>query len=178
MTRRVAGENLPTWACMEAVVAEALSAVPRLAPSCRTRAKQGAAPTTWNRSTCGPSAAHARPSRERQTGARPRDRETPPAETAETARFFFSAPRDVARLFRATVCSARDDHIRFRSAGGSDDLANRTTLCAWHHLRGIHADRLRCSGVAPAHLRFELGIRPGRAPLLVYGPGERRAAGG
>jgi hypothetical protein len=47
----------------------------------------------------------AHPCGERQTGARPRDRETPPTENPETARFFFSAPRDVARLFRATVCS-------------------------------------------------------------------------
>jgi len=65
-----------------------------------------------------------------------------------------------------------DHHIRFRSAGGTDELANRTTLCAFHHLRGVHAGRVRCRGEAPHGLRFELGLRPDRPPLVVYGPGE------
>ena len=151
----------------------------------------------------------------------------------ETARFFFAAPPDVARLFQATVCSVRrhveratgrlpsegaaigwmfdhafeawgandshvrrehrvferdgwrctlpgcssyrnlhDHHIVFRAAGGSDDLGNRTTLCAWHHLRGVHAARVRCRGTAPGSLCFELGLRAGREPLLCYAPGE------
>jgi len=60
-------------------------------------------------------------------------------------------------------------HVVFRSRGGSHALANRTTLCAWHHHRGVHAGRVRCTGNAPDGLRFELGLRPGRPPLLVYG---------
>jgi len=157
-----------------------------------------------------------------------------PEAEPETARFFFNAPPDVARLFRAVVCSVRrhveratghlpsegdavewmfehafeawgandrrvrrehrvferdgwrctvpgcasyrnlhDHHIVFRAAGGSDDLANRTTLCAWHHLRGVHAARVGCHGTAPGALVFELGLRPGREPLLRYAPGER-----
>jgi hypothetical protein len=156
---------------------------------------------------------------------------TPPV---ERARFFFAAPHDVARLFRAVACSVRraleprlgrpvtegeavgwmfdhafaswgandprvrrehrvferdgwrctvpgcssyrnlhDHHVVFRSAGGSDALANRTTLCAFHHLRGVHAGHVRCFGVAPAGLRFELGLHPERPPLLRFGPGER-----
>ena len=81
--------------------------------------------------------------------------------------------------WRCTVpgCSSyrnlHDHHIVFRSAGGSDELANRTTLCAWHHLRGVHAARVRCTGTAPGALIFELGLRPGREPLLRYGAGER-----
>jgi hypothetical protein len=170
--------------------------------------------------------------RERQTCARAMGPETPfraPGGTGERARFFFAAPRDVARLFRAVACSVRralerrvqrpvsegeavewmfdhaleswgandprvrrehrvferdgwrctvpgcssyrnlhDHHVVFRSAGGSDALANRTTLCAFHHLRGVHAGRVRCSGRAPAGLRFELGLRAGRQPLLRY----------
>jgi hypothetical protein len=91
-------------------------------------------------------------------------------------------PRDHAVFardgWRCTVpgCTSyrnlHDHHVRFRSAGGSDALANRTTLCAWHHLRGVHQGRVRCAGAAPDGLRFELGLRPGRAPLLAYGPGE------
>ncbi len=77
--------------------------------------------------------------------------------------------------WRCTVpgCSSRrnlhDHHIVFRSAGGSNELENRTTLCAWHHLRGVHAGIVRCSGRAPDGLTFEL-------PLVRYGPGERLAA--
>ena len=153
----------------------------------------------------------------------------------ETARFFFAAPPEVARLFRAVACSIRrqverasgrlpsegaaiewmfdhsfeawgakdrrvprehrvferdgwrctvpgcssyrnlhDHHIVFRAARGSDDLGNRTTLCAWHHLRGVHAARVRCAGTAPEGLFFEFGLRPGREPLLRYAPGERQ----
>jgi hypothetical protein len=166
-----------------------------------------------------------------------------PANSEESQRFMFLAPRPVARLFRAVLCSVQrhlerssgrsatstptpslglasewmfdhafetwganeprvarehrvferdgwrctvpgctshrnlhDHHIVFRSAGGSDALANRTTLCAWHHLRGVHENRVRCRGSAPAGLRFELGLRPDKPPLLAYTAGERLAA--
>lgn len=59
-------------------------------------------------------------------------------------------------------------HVVFRARGGSDDLANLTTLCAWHHLRGVHAGRVRVTGTAPHGLRFELGLRAGAPPLAVY----------
>jgi hypothetical protein len=83
--------------------------------------------------------------------------------------------------WRCTVpgCSSyrnlHDHHVVFRSAGGSDALANRTTLCAFHHLRGVHGGRIRCLGRAPHGLRFELGLRRGRPPLLRYVAGERHA---
>jgi hypothetical protein len=67
-----------------------------------------------------------------------------------------------------------DHHIRFRSAGGGDELANRITLCAFHHLRGIHAGLLHCAGRAPDGLRWELGIRPGVTPRLAYRSGDVR----
>ncbi|MBW2257685.1 MAG: HNH endonuclease, partial [Deltaproteobacteria bacterium] len=65
-----------------------------------------------------------------------------------------------------------DHHIQFRSVGGDDALENRTTLCAFHHLRGVHAGRLRCVGRAPDGLRWEMGIRPGVTPLLAYRSGD------
>jgi hypothetical protein len=83
--------------------------------------------------------------------------------------------------WRCTVpgCSSyrnlHDHHIVFRAAGGSDDLGNRTTLCAWHHLRGVHKALVNCRGAAPNGLFFELGLRPGREPLLCFAPGEYRA---
>jgi hypothetical protein len=67
-----------------------------------------------------------------------------------------------------------DHHIRFRSAQGSDDLENRITLCAFHHLRGVHAGLLRCVGRAPDGLRWEMGIRPGVTPRLAYRSGDIR----
>ncbi len=67
----------------------------------------------------------------------------------------------------------QDHHIRFRSAGGSDALENRTTLCAFHHLRGVHAGRVRCSGRAPEGLHFELGLRTGAEPLMRFAAGDR-----
>ncbi len=65
-----------------------------------------------------------------------------------------------------------DHHIRFRSAQGSDALENRVTLCAFHHLRGVHAARLRCRGRAPDGLTWQMGIRPGAAPLATYRSGD------
>ena len=76
--------------------------------------------------------------------------------------------------WRCTVpgCSSyrnlHDHHIQFRSHGGSDELWNRTALCAAHHQRAVHQGigRIRIRGRAPDGLRFEL-------PLVTYGPGER-----
>jgi hypothetical protein len=66
----------------------------------------------------------------------------------------------------------QDHHIQFRSAGGSNDEGNRTALCAFHHLRGVHAQRIRCSGRAPDGLTWQIGIRPGAAPLVAYRSGD------
>ncbi len=63
-----------------------------------------------------------------------------------------------------------DHHIVFRSAGGSDGLENRVTLCAFHHLRGVHTGLVSVTGRAPDRLRFEL-------PLAVYTSGDRLVAG-
>lgn len=150
---------------------------------------------------------------------------------------FFIAPRDVARLFRAVLCTVRrrierqtsrlptegqafeamlehvfaawgaqnervrrehrvferdgwrctvpgcssrrnlhDHHIVFRAVGGDNELGNRTTLCAWHHLRGVHAGIVRCVGDAPDQLRFDLGVRSGGPPLVRYRSGDLMVA--
>jgi hypothetical protein len=75
-------------------------------------------------------------------------------------------------LFRCTApgCTARrslqSHHLVFQSAGGPDEPWNRTTLCAFHHQRGIHSHTMRCSGRAPEGLVFELGLRANGPPLL------------
>ena len=65
-----------------------------------------------------------------------------------------------------------DHHVVFRSRGGCDELANRTTMCAAHHQRAVHAGFVRCRGSAPAGLRFELGVRIGRPALVTYRSGD------
>ncbi len=69
-------------------------------------------------------------------------------------------------------CHLHDHHVTFRSAGGSHALANRITLCAFRHQRCVHAGLLRIRGRAPDSLVFELGLRPGTAPLARYRSGD------
>jgi hypothetical protein len=73
-------------------------------------------------------------------------------------------------------CTSRrnlhDHHVAFRSAGGSDAPENRIALCAFHHLRCLHAGFLRVSGRAPHALVFELGLRAGAAPIACYRSGD------
>ena len=84
--------------------------------------------------------------------------------------------------WRCTVpgCTSRRNlqahHVVFRSAGGPDTAENQTTLCAFHHHRGVHGGTLRITGRAPAALVFELGTRAGRPPLARYRSGDRRVS--
>jgi hypothetical protein len=47
-------------------------------------------------------------------------------------------------------------HIELRSQGGSDDESKLVSLCAAHHLRGMHGARMRVSGTAPDALLGQL----------------------
>ncbi len=87
------------------------------------------------------------------------------------------------------ACGARsnlhDHHIQFRSQGGDNAHGNRVTVCACHHLRGIHGGLVRASGTAPVNVRWELGLRAGQPPLMsflgdtyVRGDGNEHAAQG
>jgi len=62
----------------------------------------------------------------------------------------------------APACSARRNlhrhHIVYRSHRGCDEPWNLTTLCAWHHQRGVHGRGLKIRGRAPDDLIFELGV--------------------
>jgi len=67
-------------------------------------------------------------------------------------------------------CTARrsleDHHIVFRSQGGSNEQWNRLAACNWHHHQGVHGYVIRASGRAPFDVTWELGLRPGREPLM------------
>jgi hypothetical protein len=62
--------------------------------------------------------------------------------------------------------SLHDHHIAYRSAGFDNSRENRITVCAWHHLRGIHLGRIRAHGAAPHAIIWEIGLRRGRPPLM------------
>jgi hypothetical protein len=67
-------------------------------------------------------------------------------------------------------CSSRqslhDHHVQFRSQGGGNARDNRITVCAAHHLHGIHEGIVRVNGLAPHELLWELGCAPGKEPLM------------
>jgi hypothetical protein len=58
-------------------------------------------------------------------------------------------------------------HIKHRSQGGSDEEWNLVSLCAAHHLNGIHGGRIRVTGRAPDGLVWEFGIRRSFAATAV-----------
>lgn len=83
---------------------------------------------------------------------------------------------------RAPECSRRrnlqEHHIRYRSRGGGEEEENRITLCAFHHLVGIHGGLVRLSGRADAigeDLHWEMGLDEQGRPHRVY-RGERIVA--
>jgi hypothetical protein len=59
--------------------------------------------------------------------------------------------------------AAHAHHVRFRSAGGTDEAGNLVALCAAHHLNGVHRGWVRVRGRAPDALVWELGEEPAAA---------------
>jgi hypothetical protein len=76
----------------------------------------------------------------------------------------FRAPPEVAALFLAMLARAGSLEVLLAHAitqplpraGGPDEPWNRTTLCAFHHHRGVHTGVVRITGRAPDALVFEL----------------------
>ncbi len=78
------------------------------------------------------------------------------------------------------VCSkagAHAHHVQYRSAGGSDDEGNLISLCAPHHLRGVHMGRVRVRLVSPGLLRWELGVEGGAPRRVLVRPAPASASG-
>jgi len=69
-------------------------------------------------------------------------------------------------------CSSRrnlhDHHLHYRSRGGGNEHDNRVTVCAAHHLHGIHEGVVRAWGSAPREVHWQLGVRSSAPPLLAY----------
>jgi hypothetical protein len=66
---------------------------------------------------------------------------------------------------RVPACGSRrnlqEHHLLFRSQGGDNAQSNRISICAWHHLRGIHRGILRAYGDATGEVRWQLGLGAG-----------------
>ncbi len=64
---------------------------------------------------------------------------------------------------RVPACSSRrnlqEHHVIFRSRGGDNARSNRISICAWHHLRGIHTGIVRAHGDAEHAIHWRLGPR-------------------
>ncbi len=75
------------------------------------------------------------------------------------------ASRALARdrgLCTCPGCSKAADHvhhIKYRSRGGGSEDWNLTSLCAAHHLHGVHEGYVHVEGAAPDRLHWELGER-------------------
>lgn len=63
-------------------------------------------------------------------------------------------------------CHLHNHHVIFLSHGGGNGLQNRITVCASHHLHGVHAGIIRAAGSAPHAIVWELGCRGQTRPLL------------
>jgi hypothetical protein len=63
---------------------------------------------------------------------------------------------------RVPACGSRrnlqEHHLLFRSQGGDNTRANRVSICAWHHLRGIHRGIVGAHGDATKEVRWQLGL--------------------
>jgi hypothetical protein len=109
-----------------------------------------------------------------KTRAQDTGEEETPGAGDETTRFFFSAPRDVARRCRAVVCSVRR---RLQcTEGAAWGWMFDHALEAWGaNEPGVRREH-RVIGSAPGGLHFELGLRAGQQPLLGYCSGDQLAA--
>ncbi|HZX95713.1 MAG TPA: HNH endonuclease signature motif containing protein [Myxococcales bacterium] len=65
--------------------------------------------------------------------------------------------RGLCRVPGCSRAAAHAHHIVFRSRGGADEAPNLVSLCAAHHLHGVHRGWVRVEGEAPGALRWRLG---------------------
>jgi hypothetical protein len=62
-----------------------------------------------------------------------------------------------ARSPAAAHRAAHSHHVEYRGRGGGEEADNKIALCAFHHLRCVHAGLIRVVGLAPDFLTWEVG---------------------
>jgi phosphatidylserine/phosphatidylglycerophosphate/cardiolipin synthase-like enzyme len=75
------------------------------------------------------------------------------------ARRILARDRHFCQVPGCSRAAVHSHHIKLRSQGGSNDPSNQISLCAAHHLHGIHGGRMRVTGAAPDKLAWEFGLR-------------------
>ena len=84
--------------------------------------------------------------------------------SANTARISYEKARLVAwHADDANAPEWIEHHVVYRSHGGADDAANLVSLCAAHHLHGVHMGWIRVRGKAPDRLQWQPGARESRS---------------
>jgi hypothetical protein len=96
--------------------------------------------------------------------------ETWPRRRMTAGRRVLARDRGLCQVPGCSRSAAHAHHVERRSAGGSDEAWNLVSLCAAHHLHGVHAGHLRVRGRAPDGLVWELGRGWDGAPLEVHPP--------
>jgi hypothetical protein len=74
------------------------------------------------------------------------------------ARRAIARDRGLCQVPGCSRAAVHAHHVVFRSRGGGDEEANLVSLCAGHHLHGVHGGVLRVRGRAPEALEWELGL--------------------
>jgi len=73
--------------------------------------------------------------------------------------------RGLCQVPGCSRAAAHAHHVQFRSLGGGDEPENLVSLCAAHHLHGVHRGWVRVRGHAPDGLRWQLGVRADGTPI-------------
>jgi hypothetical protein len=96
------------------------------------------------------------------------------AQTCARGEVSWRLPARVVSLLEEAIRAALHvHHVLFRSHDGALVEESLVSLCAAHHLHGVHAGYLRVVGAAPHRLRwsFSPGGGPALGPVVVEAPG-------
>ncbi len=80
------------------------------------------------------------------------------AERSTPHRRVLARDRGLCQVPGCSRAALHAHHVRYRSSGGGDEPENLVSLCAAHHLHGVHRGFIRVHGQAPDALCWELGV--------------------
>ena len=86
------------------------------------------------------------------------------AERSTLQKRVLARDRGLCQVPGCSRAAAHVHHVVYRSRGGGDERSNLTSVCAAHHLHGLHLGWVRVRGQAPDALSWELGYGKELAP--------------